>query len=159
MKKLLVYGLILSILFLAGCSNDFYETESSSSYEQTSNYLPITTEETEAETTDESVFDGCVKYNEARNHVGQTITVYGDVVSTYFAGNSNGQPTFLNIGAPNGDNSRCTLVIWCEDLRNFEGSPDITYRWKTIKATGYVRIYNGAAQITVTSPSQIEIVE
>lgn len=98
------------------------------------------------------------EYYEAINHIGENITVYGNVDSTHYAFDSNGSPTFINMGKPYGDLTRCTVVIWGEDRSKFN-SPETVYDGKKIKVTGIVRKYKGAAQITVNSPSQIEILE
>ena len=103
-------------------------------------------------------FEGCVKYSDAKKYVGKTVTVYGKVKSTYYAKSSNGSPTFINIGAPYGNSSRCTVVIWGKNRSKFN-SPEKKYKNKTIKVTGKVKKYRGAAEIIVSSPSQIKIVK
>ena len=43
---------------------------------------------------------GHIAAAEAKNHVGEKMTVCGKVVSTHFASGSKGQPTFLNLDEP-----------------------------------------------------------
>ena len=38
--------------------------------------------------------------NDAKNHIGETATVCGSVVSTRYAASTKGQPTFLNLDKP-----------------------------------------------------------
>ena len=172
MKKTLctfICLLLAVLLIFSGCSysgSDSSITADDSNYEEYLDAYPVT--EAEAADTpmqddsfeedEENLFEGCIEYYEAQNHVGEYVTVYGNVNSTYFAASSNGAPTFINIGAPYGDSTRCTAVIFDDDRAKF-GSPEDTYRGKTIKVTGTVQIYSGAAQIIVRDPSQIEIVD
>ena len=44
---------------------------------------------------------GNIPWNAAPLHIGQTLTVEGPVVGTYYAPGSRGSPTFLDVGAPN----------------------------------------------------------
>ncbi len=151
MKKVVLMILSLIIISsLVGCSDNNLATD---------NIKPSANEHiTTTEQVTEDPFEGCVKYYDAAKYIGEEITVYGVVDSVYYATNSNGTPTFINIGAPNGDSSRCTVVIWGQDRANFS-SPESLYNRKQIKVTGTVKMYKGAAQIEVSSPSQIKIVE
>ncbi|HNR44482.1 MAG TPA: hypothetical protein PKH80_04880 [Methanofastidiosum sp.] len=97
-----------------------------------------------------------IHWNQAKYHIGETITVYGNVVSTLYASSSNGKPTFLNIGRDYPDQNRFTVVIWGRCRPNFSVSPEIYYRGKTIYVTGVITEYNGAAQIEVCYPNQIQ---
>jgi hypothetical protein len=49
--------------------------------------------------------------NEAKDHVGETATVCGSVVSTRYATSSKGRPTFLNLDKPY-PNQVFTVLIW-----------------------------------------------
>jgi len=55
---------------------------------------------------------------EAKNHVGETATVCGKVVSARFASKSKGQPTFLNLDEPY-PNHIFTVVVWGSDREKF----------------------------------------
>jgi DNA/RNA endonuclease YhcR with UshA esterase domain len=89
--------------------------------------------------------------------VGEYTSVSGPVVSTYYAEDSNGQPTFINVGRDYPDPSRFTVVIWGDSRANFEQPPEKAYDGKVICVTGVVTIYQGAAQIEVAQPSQIVV--
>jgi micrococcal nuclease len=96
---------------------------------------------------------------EAINHIGETATFTGKVVGTRYASKSNGKPTFLNVGADYPDSERLTILIWGTDRGNFPSAPESMYAGKTIAVTGLVELYEGAAEIQVSSPSQIEILD
>jgi hypothetical protein len=97
---------------------------------------------------------GAVSWNTARKHVGRVVTVRGPVVDTYFASSSNGQPTFLNLGARYPDTRRFTVVIWSEHRARF-GRPEVRYYRRTVCVRGLVEMYNGAPEIQLASPSRI----
>jgi micrococcal nuclease len=103
--------------------------------------------------------DAALSWSEAINHIGETATFTGKVVGTRYASNSNGKPTFLNVGADFPDSSRLTILIWGADRGNFPSTPESMYAGKTIVVTGLVELYNGAAEIQVSSPSQIEVLD
>jgi micrococcal nuclease len=92
---------------------------------------------------------------EAKNHVGEKVTVCGKVVSTHFAGRSRGQPTFLNLDEPY-PNQIFTIVIWGSDRPKF-GDPEAKYRDKDVCVTGKITSYQGVPEIAANDPSQIEI--
>lgn len=101
--------------------------------------------------------DGAISWEEAPDYVGETVSVYGPVAGTKFASSSNGGPTFLDIGADYPDPSRVTVLIWGEDRANFSSAPERYYQGKTICVSGKLTTYNGACQIEVSSPNQIEV--
>ncbi len=109
----------------------------------------VTTEET-------TITISYIPWNEAIYHIGERATVYGPVVSTYYANTSRGKPTFLNIGKPYPDPDRFTVIIWGENRSNFPQAPEILYANKTIYVTGLIVEYKGIAEIEVISPSQIK---
>jgi micrococcal nuclease len=92
---------------------------------------------------------------EAKNHVGETATVCGEVVSTHYALRSRGSPTFINLDKPY-PNQIFTIVIWGSDRSKF-GDPEQTYRGKRICATGKITDYRGVPEIIANDPSQIRV--
>ena len=66
-------------------------------------------------------------------------------------------PTFLNLGRDYPSLSRFTVVIWGENRGRF-GTPERTYRGKTICVRGRITSYGGVAEIEATSPNQIAVV-
>ena len=92
---------------------------------------------------------------EAKNHVGETVSVCGVVASAKFAESTRRQPTFLNLDQPYPDHI-FTVVIWRSDRPKF-GTPARTYRGKRICVHGVVRLYKGKPEIIATDPSQITL--
>lgn len=101
--------------------------------------------------------DGAIPWQEASQHIGETVTVYGQVADVEYASSSNGQPTFIDLGAAYPDASRVTMVIWGEDRGAFPNSPESLYAGKTLCVTGEIYVYNDACNIKVTSPSQVSV--
>lgn len=99
-----------------------------------------------------------IPWNEASAHVGETVTLYGLVVGAEYANTSNGQPTFLDIGASYPDKNRLSITIWGKNRAAFSPSPEALYEGKTICVTGEVYLYDGVCNIEITSPDQIEII-
>jgi hypothetical protein len=91
---------------------------------------------------------------EARNHIGEKATVCGAVVSTHYAAQSRGNPTFINLDKPY-PNQVFTVLIWGSDRQKF-GDPEETYRSKIICVTGKISDYKGVPEIVAYAPSQIE---
>jgi micrococcal nuclease len=92
---------------------------------------------------------------EAMNHVGETATVCGKVVSARFASKSKGQPTFLNLDEPY-PNHIFTVVVWGSDREKF-GDIEAKYGVKNVCVSGKITRYRGLPEIAIDDPSQIEI--
>jgi hypothetical protein len=70
--------------------------------------------------------------NAAKNHVGETATVCGSVVSTRYAASTKGQPTFLNLDKPY-PNQVFTVLIW--GSRSKFGTPESEYKFAPSSCT------------------------
>jgi len=92
---------------------------------------------------------------EARNHIGKAATVCGAVASTHYATQSRGTPTFLNFERAY-PNQVFTVVIFGSDRAKFR-NPELTYRNRSVCATGTIRSYNGTPEMTAYDPSQIAL--
>jgi DNA/RNA endonuclease YhcR with UshA esterase domain len=90
---------------------------------------------------------------EAKDHVGETATVCGSVVSTRYAASTKGQPTFLNLDKPY-PNQVFTVLIWGENRSKF-GTPESEYKGKRICIAGKITEYRGAPEIVATDPQQM----
>ena len=99
---------------------------------------------------------GFITWDEAKYHIGERVTVCGPVVDAYYAANSNGKPTFLNIGNRYTDPNRFTVVIWGENRGKFPQAPEAYYLDKTICVTGLLTEYEGIPEIEVEYPSEIQ---
>ncbi len=90
---------------------------------------------------------------EAKDHVGETRTVCGKVVSTHYAAGSKGQPTFLNLDEPY-PKEDFTILIWGSDRAKF-GTPETKYRDARVCITGKITTHREKPEIIATEPSQI----
>ncbi len=100
-----------------------------------------------------------IPWDQAKSHIGENATVNGPVLGGKWATSSKGQPTFLNVGRNYPDPARFTVLIWGENRANFPGPPETYYAGKTISVTGLIESYQGSAEIIVSSPSQIQVLE
>lgn len=92
---------------------------------------------------------------DAHKYLGETRTVCGNVASTFYAVQSKGHPTFLNLEKPYPD-QLFTIVIWGSERDNFDRPPEKLYKNKHICVTGIISSYRGTPQIIVKDPSQIK---
>jgi len=96
-----------------------------------------------------------ISATEAKDHVGETTTVCGSVVSTRYAKSTKGQPTFLNLDKPY-PNQIFTVLIWGSNRSKF-GAPEVEYKSKRVCVTGKITDYRGVPEIVVDSPRQIAV--
>src|SRR5258708_32716611 len=90
---------------------------------------------------------------QAVEHVGETATVCGLVVSANYATKSKGQPTFLNFDQPY-PHQIFTVMILGSDRPKF-GTPDRAFMGKRVCATAEIMQYRGKPEIIATSPNQL----
>ncbi len=57
------------------------------------------------------------------------------------------------------DPARLTVLIWGDDRGRFPSAPESMYAGKTLRVTGTVKMYEGAAEIVVSDPGAIVVVE
>ncbi len=93
--------------------------------------------------------------SQAKDHMGETATVCGKVVSTRYAASSRGQPTFLNLGKPYPEHV-FTIVIWGDNRASF-GRPEEEYKEKEVCVTGKIEPYGGRPQIEAKQASDIVV--
>jgi len=93
---------------------------------------------------------------EAKDHIGQKITVCDKVFGTRFLESSNGQPTFLNLGAAY-PASPFTIVIFGTDRPNFKEKPELYYNNQKVCATGLIKEYNGKPEMVLSNEAEIRI--
>jgi len=91
---------------------------------------------------------------EARENVGRTTTVCGDVRSTRYALSLKGTPTYITLDSVETD---FTIVIPGRDRAKF-GQPDFTYNGKSVCITGKIEERDGRIHMKATDPKQIRIV-
>jgi len=91
------------------------------------------------------------------NQPDKIVMVEGDIVRTYYARGSKGQPTFLNFHDPY--EGYFTAVIWGDDRGKFPLNPESYYLYKKVRIKGKIEIYEGDPEIILRQPSQIWIIE
>ena len=100
-----------------------------------------------------------ISWQEAPQHIGEVVTIYGPIKDSSFLAESNQQPTYIDIGAAYPDNSRVTMVVWGEDRGNFPDNPEAMYLGKTVCVTGELYAYEGATYVKVSSSNQIMVLD
>jgi hypothetical protein len=80
------------------------------------------------------------------------------VVAAQFAQQSNGQPTFLNVGKPFPEPDRFQVVIWGNQRANFPTPPEIAYRDREICVRGTIGEFRGTVEVTILGPDEIWVV-
>ena len=94
---------------------------------------------------------------EAGSHVGEEATVCGEVTGAKFSGHRKRKPTFIDFGPPH-PNQLFTALIWGEYSDKFDYVPE-SLLGKTVCVSGKITEYKGKAEIKVSDPTQIRIME
>ncbi len=135
MKRFLLVILVAVLLIIIGCNGNSNNTN--------------------------SCFQGdksdVIIWSQAISHVGERTTVLGPVMSVTYASTVSGKPTFINIGKNYPQNGRFTALIWGDNRSQFSPAPEIQYEGETIYVYGLIQLYQGNAEIIVSSPCQIAI--
>ncbi len=95
-----------------------------------------------------------VKLEEITNYVGDSVLVYGQVISEVHLKEKENYFRLLNIGQAYPD-QLLTVVIKDASKNNFPEAPDF-YEGKVVRVRGRVSLYNGKPGITVSKPDQID---
>lgn len=93
-----------------------------------------------------------VPWDEARRHVGRTVTVEGTIVRTHRGKSA----LFLNFH-PNWKRY-LTVVIFARDLKRFPKDAPAFYKGKTVRVTGKVTLYKDRPEIVVRDPGALEMI-
>ena len=94
---------------------------------------------------------------EAASHVGEEVTVCGEVTGAKYSSHRKRKPTFIDFGPPH-PNQFFTALIWGEYRDKFDYVPESLFG-KTICVSGTISEYKGKAEIKVSDPTQIRIME
>lgn len=97
--------------------------------------------------------DKVIPWDEAAQHVGESITVEGTIVDTRRAN----QLVFLNFHRDWKD--KFYLVVFTSAQKGLDTPAEEMFRAKKVRATGKVNIFKDRPQIEIRKASQIEIVE
>jgi len=97
--------------------------------------------------------EAIVSWQDAAQYYGQIVTVQGRVVKTY----NSGKVVFLNFHEDY--RAYFKAVIFPDEWDKFPEPPEKLFLDKLVRVTGLVKEYEGAPEIIVEEPAQIEIVE
>jgi hypothetical protein len=89
----------------------------------------------------------------AADHVGETATVCGLVVSATYLPQAPQAPTFLDLGKPFPDQA-FSVIIFGSDRSKF-GSPETAMRGRSICVTGEIFLYQGKPKVILHDPKQL----
>ena len=103
--------------------------------------------------------DGAIDWTEASAHIGETVSVYGPVKSSSYMQESEGQHTYVDIGAEYPNEHRVSMDIPGESRGNFPGDPESIYLGKTVCVTGEVYEHDGIPYIRVASADQVKVLD
>ncbi len=95
---------------------------------------------------------GIVPWQDAGQYIGQRVTVEGDVVRSY----NSGKVAFLNFAQDY--KGTFSVVVFASDYSKWPQTPDQFYLGQKIRASGKVKEYQGAPEMIVETPEQIEVV-
>lgn len=99
---------------------------------------------------------GQIAAEDAPQFIGTRGTVCGKVMTTKYAQNAEGEPTFLHLGAPFPKHP-FQVKIKGEDRANFSFAPEVTLDGKLICATGRIAGRGVRAEMTIESPSELAL--
>jgi len=97
--------------------------------------------------------DDHIDWSEAADHMGKVVSVVGEIVRT----KNIGTITFLNFD--NDFRNTLTVVIHKENYGRFDTPPETAFRSHTIHVRGTITEHEGAPQIVITGPHQIETLD
>lgn len=95
-----------------------------------------------------------IKVQDVSKHINDSVRVCGKAASIRFLENSEGQPTFINMGAAY-PRQLLTIVIWGTVRSKFEKTPEDLFMDKEICVIGKIELYKEKPQIVITEPKQI----
>jgi hypothetical protein len=98
-----------------------------------------------------SVSGQSISAAEAKNHVGEKLTVCGKVADERTVTTSREEPTFINLDAPY-PHQIFTMVVWGEDRMAVGKLPELGSR---VCIFGVIQEYRGVPEIKVWSRSQL----
>ena len=94
-----------------------------------------------------------ISWQDAAKHYGEYATVEGAIVATF----NSGKACFFNFHPDY--KHYFTAVIFASAFSRFPTNPENYYNGKKVRVSGYIKKYNGAPEIILTDPSQIEILK
>jgi DNA/RNA endonuclease YhcR with UshA esterase domain len=93
-----------------------------------------------------------ISYLDSGKYTGQIKTVKGTIVKT---DHSSSNTISLDFHDPY--KGYFVAVIYSTDISKFKSAPEVFYYGKEVRVTGKIQLYQGAPEIVVRDPSQIDV--
>src|SRR5665647_2182931 len=81
-----------------------------------------------------------IKLEDAKDHVGDSVTIRATIYGGKYFESIKGSPTFLNVGGEY-PNAPLTLVIWGETRGRFKTAPEVLYQARQEFISGKILLY------------------
>ncbi len=94
-----------------------------------------------------------ISWQDAAKHYGKYATVEGTIVKTY----NSGKACFLNFHIDY--KNHFTAVIFAPDFPRFPKNPEVFYKGKEVRISGYIKKYKGSPEMILNHPGQIVILK
>jgi micrococcal nuclease len=115
--------------------------------------IPDTTDTISVPASESSIAMSIISWRDAAEYYGRTTIVEGKIVATY----NTGKVCFLNFHKD--WRHYFTAVIFASDFDKFPDQPEDHYLNRVVRVKGLMKEYRGKPEITLKSPSQIEIID
>lgn len=99
-----------------------------------------------------------ITLEEAKDHVGDSVTLTGKVFGIRYFAEGKGAPTLINMGAAF-PNQLLTVVIYGDDRRKMSADPEKAFADQQLTVSGKVELYKGRPQIVVREEAQVKLTE
>ncbi len=95
-----------------------------------------------------------ITIRQAKDYEGKKITICSEVKDVYVNKKAKGEPTMLNFGGAYPHQS-FTVIIWKDNLANFQYDPAVYLMNKNICVTGIITMYKGRPEMEIKTPGEI----
>src|SRR5687767_64710 len=89
-----------------------------------------------------------IRLEDVSKHVGDSVTVTGKIFGIRYFADGKNAPTLINIGGAF-PNHLLTVVIYGDDRKNFQPSPEELLKDRTVVIKGKIELYRDRPQIVV----------
>ena len=95
-----------------------------------------------------------ITIDEAKDHIGEKVTICAEIKETFFNSKAKGEPTMLNFGDVY-PKQTFSCLIWKDDLKNFNYNPVTYLKRKQVCVTGTIKMYKGKPEMELHAQDQI----
>jgi very-short-patch-repair endonuclease len=103
--------------------------------------------------------DNPVGWQQAGQHIGQTVAVVGPLMKVTNRENIRGNPTWIDIGALYPNTERLVLVIWGEQKSEFPMMMPGQLEGRSVCIIGQIKNYKSTFQIELRTSSQLKVLQ